>query len=175
MKNHPLDEEIDAPLQTINSATLYATALFVESDTMQKKGERLATDFAGSTTAKWTADALAQNIQKETPSGEDQYAIGSRHALDPFANAALARRNINDMSIPNWGKYSLNTISYLSASGSAFTRIQDGGHSFADQLVSVSVGNFIGLFFYEAFLSEEQKFNVSLKNDALFIQTNWAF
>lgn len=175
MKKNLIDSEADEPLRIINGVTLYTTALFVQSDTDKKRAQRLATDFAGSSAARWTTSALARNIQKETPAGTDDYALGSHHALDPFANSALTRRNVKEMSIPTWGKYSFNALSYLSASGSAFSRVQEGGHSFADQLVSVSIGNFIGLFFYEAFLSQEKNLNVSLNKDFISVKTAWSF
>ena len=175
MKKNLIDSEIDEPLRIINGVTLYASALLVDNDTALERANRLATDFAGSAVAQWTTSALTHNIEKETPSGTDEYAIGSHHALDPFANSALTRRNVNDMSISNWGKYSFNALSYLSASGSAFSRVQEGGHSFADQLVSVSIGNFIGLFFYEAFLSQEEKLNISINKDYIFVKTSWSF
>lgn len=175
MKKNLIDSEVDEPLRIINAVTLYTSAMFVQSDTAKKRTQRLATDFVGSSAARWTTSALARNIQKETPTGNDDYAIGSHHALDPFANSALTRRNVNDMSIANWGKYSFNALSYLSASGAAFSRVQEGGHSFADQLVSVSIGNLIGLFFYEAFLGEETNLNVSLNKDFIYIKTAWSF
>jgi hypothetical protein len=140
--------------------------------------QRLAVDFTGSTTARFTTTTLNSLIKKETPSGGDDYAIGSHHALDPFANSALTRRNVADMSIPTWGKYTINTISYVSAAGSAFTRVQEGGHSVADQLVSVSIGNFIGLFFYEVFIPEHtelKSIQAQVDNDNFYITTNWSF
>jgi len=140
--------------------------------------QRLATDWAGSTSARYTTSTLNRVIQKETPSGNDDYAIGSHHALDPFANSALTRRNVEDMSIPTWGKYTINSISYLSAAGSAFTRVQEGGHSVADQLVSVSIGNFVGLFFYEVFLGytkDIQNVQVNAGQDKFYISTSWQF
>ncbi len=175
MEKNVIDSKDDEILRSINSALLYSTALLVEDDDYKKRTQRFVTDLAGSATARITTSTLNTIIDKKTPSGNDDYAIGSHHALDTFTNSALTRRNVNDMSIPKWGKYSLNTISYLTASGSAFTRVQEGGHSFADQLVSASIGNFIGLFFYEAFLGQDEKVNVSLYKDSFSIKTTWQF
>ncbi|MFT7003547.1 MAG: membrane-associated phospholipid phosphatase [Sulfurimonas sp.] len=82
------------------------------------------------------------------------------------------------MSIPAWGKYSINTISYLSASGSALSRVQEGGHSFSDQLVNASIGNFIGVFFSEAFLSKnetEKIVEVTAYKGSFNLKTSWSF
>lgn len=175
MKNNLIDSEIDEPLRTLNSVMLYSSAVLVENDTTKEMAKRLATDFVGSAVARNTTNILNTIIKKDSPSKDRDSAIGSHHALDPFAGSALTRRNIDDMSIPLWSKYSLNTISYLSATGSAFTRVQEGGHSFADQLVSASIGNFIGLFFYEAFLGKDEFVEVSVYKNSFSLKTTWQF
>ncbi|MGB3751741.1 MAG: hypothetical protein WA945_09260 [Arcobacteraceae bacterium] len=178
MENNLFDSNIDERLRKINNLTMYVTALAVSDDTNIKKGQRLATNLAGSAVARGTTTALNKIIKKDIPSGDDDYAIGSHHALDPFARSALTRRNVSDMSAPLWLKYSINSLSYVSASGSAFTRVQEGGHSFADQLVSVSIGNFIGLFFYELFLvdaSNLQSIHTSFIDEKAVLSTTWSF
>jgi hypothetical protein len=179
MENNLIDSEADEPLRHINGIALYSTAIFVEDDTDREMMRRLAVDVAGSFTARSTTNILNRNIQKDTPLGDDSYsAIGSHHALDPFANSALTRGNVADMSIPMWGKYTINSISYISSAGSALTRVQEGGHSFGDQLVSVSIGNFIGLFFYEVFLgfdNDLDSIQVNTNKDSFYMLANWNF
>ena len=178
IKHNIFDSNIDENLRTINNLTMYASALAVEKDTNEQKVKRVTVDFIGSATARGTTTTLNKIIKKESPVGDEEYAIGSHHALDPFAKSALTRRNVSDMSSPLWFKYSINTVSYLSASGSAFTRVQEGGHSVADQLVSASIGNFIGLFFYELFLKETnnlQSIQTSFDEDKIMLTTRWTF
>lgn len=178
MKDNIFDSKIDENLRTINNLTMYASALAVEKDTNEQKVKRVAVDLIGSSTARGTTTMLNKIIKKETPAGDEDYAIGSHHSLDPFAKSALTRRNVSDMSSPLWFKYSINTVSYLSASGSAFSRVQEGGHSVADQLVSASIGNFIGLFFYELFLKETnnlQSIQTSFDEDKIMLTTRWTF
>ena len=178
MEHNVFDSNVDETLRHINGITMYASALFVENDTSKEMRQRVVVDWAGSATARYTTTTLNRLIKKKTPSGGDDYAIGSHHALDPFANSALTRRNVADMSIPTWGKYTINTISYASAAGSAFTRVQEGGHSVADQLVSMSIGNFIGLFFYELFIPEHtelKSIQAKVNNNDFYITTNWSF
>lgn len=178
MKHNIYDSDIDEKLRTINDLTLYASALAVKKDTNEQKVKRLAVNIAGSAVARRTTTTLNKLIKKEIPSGDDDYAIGSHHALDPFAKSAMTRRNVSDMTAPLWIKYSINTVSYLSASGSAFARVQEGGHSFADQLVSVSIGNFLGLFIYELFLKDTnnlQSIQTSFSDKNIMVRTNWTF
>jgi hypothetical protein len=175
MKKNVMDSEDDEILRDINGVMLYSSALLVENDDSTRMIHRLATDLAGSTTARWTTNGLNTTISKETPSGNEDYAIGSHHAVDTFADSALIRKNVKDMSIPKWSKYSINTISYLSASGSALTRVQEGGHSVADQLLNASIGNFIGVFFYEAFMQEDETIEVSAGTNSFSLKTIWSF
>ncbi len=104
MEHNLVDSEVDEPLREINGIVLYSSALFVDEDNSQEMMHRLATDFAGSGTARSVTNALNRNIKKETSSENHDFAIGSHHALDTFANSALTRKNVNDMSIPIWFK-----------------------------------------------------------------------
>ncbi|RLA05930.1 MAG: hypothetical protein DRQ51_10825 [Gammaproteobacteria bacterium] len=86
--------------------------------------------------------------------------------------------NVDDMNLNISIKYTINSISYMSASASALIMVQDGVHSFADQLVSVSIGNFIGLFFYEFFLYDTehiQSVKFYTHKDLFYITTSWKF
>ena len=67
----------------------------------------------------------------------------------------MTRRNVALMRLPRWADYSLIGASYLSSSISALVRVEQGGHSFGDQLISASVGNFIGLFMHDLFLLKD--------------------
>jgi len=178
MKHHLYDSDIDETLRTINNITMYATSLAVEEDTTKQRVKRFSVNLFGSAVSRGTTTSLNSLIDKKTPAGTDEYAIGSHHALDPFAKSALTRKNVKDMSAPTWVKYSINSLSYLSATGSAFSRVQDGGHSFADQLVSVSIGNFIGLFFYELLLNDTnnlQSVQTSFHDKNIILTTTWSF
>lgn len=178
MKHNIYDSDIDERLRTINDLTMYATALAVEKDTNKERAKRFAVNLAGAAVARGTTTTLNKVIKKEIPSGDDDYAIGSHHALDPFAKSAMTRRNVSDMNAPLWLKYSINSLSYLSATGSAFTRVQEGGHSFADQLISVSIGNFLGLFFYELLLNDVnnlESIETSFGEKNFMLTSRWSF
>ncbi|MFT7003546.1 MAG: hypothetical protein ACJAWW_000896 [Sulfurimonas sp.] len=58
MKKNVMDSEDDELLRNINGAMLYSSAVLVESDGSRKMVHRLVTDLAGSTTARWTTNAL---------------------------------------------------------------------------------------------------------------------
>jgi len=178
MDHHIIDEEIDEDLRQINGTLMYATAIFEHNETTKQTAKRFAVDAIGSNVAKIVTGEVEYFVTKETPDKKHENAIGSHHATDTFANSALTRKNVEDMSIPTWGKYTLNTISYVSASGSAFARVQEGGHSFGDQMINASIGNFIGVFFYELLLSEEnnvESLNVLVDNENLQVNLKLKF
>ena len=167
--HHVIGEEDDEFYRDINHYETLISALLINDPDYETKGKRLAVEFIGLETTKQTSTMLEKNIHKESPDGTHNDSIGSHHALDAFASSAMNRRNVERMDIPTWGKYALHTISYTSASASAISRVQDGGHSFADQLVSASIGNFMGLFIHDLFLLDESTgIALSLNNN----QTN---
>lgn len=152
-RDHPwFGEEDDEFYRGLNRYETLATALLVDDPDYRQKEKRILVEFIGLETTKQTSTFLEKNIRKKSPDGTHNGSIGSHHALDHFAGSAMNRRNVEQLDIPEWGKYTLNTISYTSASASALCRVQDGGHSFADQLVSASIGNFMGLFFHDLFM-----------------------
>ncbi len=175
MKHPILNSQEDDLYREINGLETYATALFIDDNDSEIKLKRIAVETLGFATARETTNMLNNFVQKETPSRTLKNAIGSHHATDPFAGSAMNRRNVDQLAIPTWGKYSLNTLSYLTASASAFTRIEDGGHSLGDQLVNASIGNFIGLFVHDLFMKEDTHINLSLQKDQALISSHWKF
>ncbi|WP_295054024.1 hypothetical protein [Sulfuricurvum sp.] len=145
-------EEDDEFYRAINHYETLSTAFLIDDPDYEQKGKRALVEFTGLEATKQTSTFLEKNIHKKSPDGTNNGSIGSHHALDHFASSAMNRRNVEQMDIQEWGKYTLNTISYTSASASALSRVQDGGHSFADQLVSASIGNFMGLFLHDLFM-----------------------
>jgi hypothetical protein len=154
-EHHWIGEEDDEFYRAVNRYEMFATAFLINDPDYERKGKRVLVEFTGLEATKQTSTLLEKNIHKESPDGTHNGSIGSHHALDHFAGSAMNRRNVEQMNIPEWGKYTLNTISYTSASASALSRVQDGGHSFADQLVSASIGNFMGLFIHDLFMLDD--------------------
>jgi len=152
-RDHPwFGEEDDEFYRGLNHYETLTTAFLVDNSDYAQTWKRVLVEFTGLETTKQTSSFLEKNIRKKSPDGTHNGSIGSHHALDHFASSAMNRRNVEHLDIPEWGKYTLNTISYTSASASALCRVQDGGHSFADQLVSASIGNFMGLFLHDLFM-----------------------
>ncbi len=175
MQNQPIDNELDDTFRSLNGYETYLSGLFIEDDSYATKGKRVLSEFLAFQTSIIASDTL-NNIDKRSPDNIHYYAIGSQHVLGPFAGSAMTRRNVAQLDIPQWSKYSLNTFSYTAATASALTRVQDGGHSFADQLIGASVGNFIGIFMHDIFmLDDNTAVYASLYNNTQYLQINYRF
>jgi len=154
--------------RAFNGYLTIGTALFVPEKHWEKRAERVILEAVTLRVSRLSSYALETSIQKETPDGSNDGAIGSNHSLPLFTGSALTRRNVEGMDLPEWGSYGLIGVSYLSSTVSALARVEDGGHSFADQLLSASVGNFIGIFFHDLFLLDD---NVNLQTSLTPRQT----
>jgi len=155
---HPWTGEEDngERARDVNTFLTLGTAVLVPEERWQERGRRVVVELVTIRIARVSSSILEANIKKETPDGRNEYAIGSHHAVSPFAGSALTRRNVEGMGLPPWAGYGIVGASYLSAGASALSRVEDGGHSFADQLVNASIGNMIGLFFHDLFLLDKR-------------------
>lgn len=168
------EEEADN-LRTLSTTITYTSAVLIEDNNLTLKAKRVLVESAALYTGKVYVKTTNSHIEHESPSGNNNDAFGSNHAVTPFASAALTRRNLQQMKIPTWSKYSVNTLSYLSASGSAYQRIESGLHSFSDQMYSIAIGNFIALFIHDAFLSKDADLGIDMSQKNPKITMNFQF
>jgi len=159
------DEEDADAFRFVSVAMAYTTAVLVPDDNLTLKGKRVLVELLALETSAGTVRMLNKYAKKDAPNGTYDEALGSNHALIPFAASALTRRNVDQMEIANWGKYSINTVSYLASTGSAYERIESGLHSFSDQLYSVAAGNFIALFIHDAFMANDTQLGIDLSSE----------
>jgi hypothetical protein len=167
---HPvINNENDELMRNMVTVVTLSTAALVPDEKRETKVTRLAVEVGALQFSRWTVDVLNANIDKRNPNGDRYNAIGSHHAVEPFTGAAMTRRNVAEMDLPGWAGYAVAGSTYLMATGSAFIRVQEGGHSFADQLLNASIGHFIGLFFYDVFMAEDADLGVSVSNEGMYV------
>ena len=175
MKHPVLNSKDDSMYRDINGFETYITAVVIDDNDSETKFKRIAVEVLGFSAAKTTTDLLNASVEKENPSKTQNNAIGSHHSVDTFTGSAMNRRNVAQLAIPDWKKYSLNGLSYFTAAASAYARIQEGGHSLGDQCINASIGNFIGLFIHDLFMKEDTHIQMSVQNDSAYLYTNWQF
>ena len=127
-----------------------------------------------------TNNLLKKNIDRKVPSytpvRPDHESFPSNHATEPFAAAALIRRNLEAMPLPKWSEYSLTGVAYLAATGAAWGRVEMGLHYPTDQLGSAAIGNFLALFIHDAFMGEQApQLGLNLGPDHWHAQLGWSF
>jgi len=168
MKDNPDDftfSESDADdLRTLSSTIAYTTAVLVPDEDISEKAKRMIVETSALTFGRVYVTSTNAHIDKTSPDGANEDAFGSNHAVTPFAAAALTRRNVDQMNISLWTKYSIYAINYAAASGSAYQRIESGLHSFSDQMYSMAIGNFIALFIHDSFMADDANLMIDLSN-----------
>ncbi len=166
--------ERDDFMRTVNGIFTGATALAVNDDgNYTRKAKRFLVEGTTLTLARFGTDFIKNNTSKKSPNREHTDALASHHALEPFCGAAMIRRNVSQININTYAKMGVVAFNYYIVSYSALLRVQEGGHSFADQFVNASVGNFIGIFMHDLFMLDDTiSFNIALagSNKALQIQ-----
>jgi len=150
-------------LRTLSTAITYTTAAFVDEN-LTTKTKRFTVQTAALYAGR-AAVTVMNNYEHSAPNGVYDDALGSNHAVTPFASAALTRRNLDEINIPTWTKYSINTLSYAAATGSAYQRVEQGLHSVSDQMYSIAAGNFIALFINDAFMASDYQLGVEFNED----------
>lgn len=170
-----IDEDVSDRLRDVTTLTTYATAFMVPDNNMTIKTRRLVVESAALGAARGIVTIANNQIPKTAPNGWYDEAVGSNHAVTPFAASALTRRNVEQLDIPTWGKYSINTMTYLAATGSMYQRIEQGLHSPVDQLYSIAVGNFLALFIHDAFMASDTQLGIELHPKETKITLNIPF
>ncbi|MGH8258370.1 MAG: phosphatase PAP2 family protein [Steroidobacteraceae bacterium] len=96
---------------------------------------------------------LLKNVAaRERPNGQDAQSMPSSHTSRSAALTALAERNVATLPLGAGARslldFGLDALTY----GTAWARVESGFHFPSDTLVGMSIGNFNGSFFNDAFL-----------------------
>jgi hypothetical protein len=162
-------------LRTLSTAITYTTAVCIEDNNLTLKAKRVLVETGALTLGRQYVSFTNSHVDKTSPDGDNEDAFGSNHAVTPFGSAALTRRNLDQIDMPTWGKYSVNTVSYLAATGSAYQRIESGLHSFSDQMYSAAAGNFIALFIHDLFMADDTDLGIDLSSEDPKITLSFKF
>ncbi len=138
------------------------------SEWLWNKTKGLAVEAAAMSLTTNVTGVLKNTVRRKEPDFDEDddnnyEAFTSAHATEPFASAALIRRDLNYIDMPRWGKNTINIAAYTLAAGSALGRIEMGIHHPSDQLAGAAIGNFLALFVHDAFLGEESPVTVSFR------------
>jgi membrane-associated phospholipid phosphatase len=97
--------------------------------------------------------ALIKNASgRERPNGQDDQSMPSSHTSRAAVLTQLAERNVETLPIGPIARGVLDAGLDALAYGTAWARVESGFHFPSDTLVGMSIGNFNGAFFTDAFL-----------------------
>jgi hypothetical protein len=154
------------PTGSLSDALYYASVLATPSGDepvgwIVDKAKGLAVGAAARFTTIAASDLLKGATGRMRPDESDDTSFPSQHASGMTVNARLTCGNIHALRIPDAAKYTLDAgVIGLTAYGS-WSRVEAGGHFPSDVLVGVALGNFLGRFFDEAFLSLPEGMSVT--------------
>jgi hypothetical protein len=101
-------------------------------------------------------DGLKDATDRTRPDNSGDDSLPSKHTSASAVASAMAARNVEHLDLPDWGKtglkVGLGTLPYVTG----WARVEAGKHYPSDILVGVALGNFLGIFFTDAFLGVKQ-------------------
>jgi membrane-associated phospholipid phosphatase len=93
---------------------------------------------------------IADGLPRDRPEGGND-SFPSGHATQAFAYAAMAYQNIDCLDLPNHYRVFAITLTGLSASATAWARVEAGRHYPTDVLVGAALGNFLAILINQTF------------------------
>ncbi len=115
-----------------------------------------------------TSNLLKSAIDRDEPGKSSDKAEGdafpSNHTTGAFAHAALVRENMKQTKFRRSVANIYTGAAYIAATGSAWGRIEAGGHHLSDQLVGAAIGNFMATFINDAFMGSDSRMEISAGN-----------
>jgi hypothetical protein len=148
-------DTISDNLRNVTDLMMFTTALMTPSgppdEFVENKGRGVGVEALAVVTTITVTNTLKYTVHREQPSGGHESFV-SNHATEPFAHAALIRRNTALLDLSPEAARAIDGSAYVMATGSAWARVEMGLHYPSDQLAGAAIGNFIALFVHDAFL-----------------------
>lgn len=101
---------------------------------------------------------------RERPDGSNKRSLPSGHSSGAFAAMTVANRHISSLP-PAWD-YSLTTLNWGLAAGTAWARVEGNVHFPSDVLAGAALGRFMGLWLEYALFPDNAAIAVDLSPDS---------
>jgi membrane-associated phospholipid phosphatase len=111
-----------------------------------------------------TTEAIKVAANRQRPNGGDN-SMPSGHTSFAAAADSMTARNLEDMPLSRAARITLTAGTDLLTFSTAWARVEAGAHFPSDVLVGMSIGNFFGRMFDNAFLGDDlaQRLTVSFE------------
>lgn len=128
----------------------------------QGKGKEISVGIAAIAATGSATVILKHGTARTRPDGENNQSFPSAHASISSVSLTLASANLDDLSLTKKGRKGLRFGFSVLKAGTAWARVEAKKHYPSDVLAGAALGNFLGLFFNEAFLSPRQRENATI-------------
>ncbi len=150
---------LDASDNLREAAKIGWIATMILADSGDDPGEILFAKLKG-TGVELLSDVATRNLtwaikhasDRERPNGSDDESFPSGHSSDAFVHSSLAVRNADWIPIHDDLRTLVDCTLISLATGSAWARVEGGVHYPSDVLFGAALGNFMAVFFTEAFM-----------------------
>lgn len=102
---------------------------------------------------------LKNAAARERPNGQDTQSMPSSHTSRSAVLTQLAERNIESLDLSPATREVLDVGLDILTYGTAWARVESGFHFPSDTLVGMSIGNFNGAFFNDAFMGLDRHYS----------------
>jgi membrane-associated phospholipid phosphatase len=147
-------------LRAVSSYVYFASVLATPSGSDPKewaldKLRGVAVGLAAIGATDEESNLLKSAAARERPNGQDTQSMPSSHTSRSAVLTTLAKENVEQLGIGVTARrvleFGFDALTY----GTAWARVESGFHFPSDTLVGMSIGNFNGAFFSNAFLGLE--------------------
>ena len=149
-------------LRSASSYVYFASVLATPSGDdpkawMLDKLRGTAVGFAAIGVTDEESSLLKSAAARERPNGADDQSMPSSHTSRSAVLTQLAERNVESMDLPPAARTALDLALDGLTYATAWARVESGWHFPSDTLVGMSIGNFNGAFFNDAFMGLPQQ------------------
>lgn len=145
----------------LTTGAYYSTAILNDSGIREgnigkiswNKARGMVTGFGAFTLDYGVTELLKSAIDRERPDGKSDGSFPSLHASGAAVQATLASRNLEFMPLTRRGRVVFTTGLHILSGSIAWARVEAGHHFPSDVLAGYALGNFIGNFVNDAFVT----------------------
>lgn len=122
---------------------------------------------------------LKKQIGRERPDGRDRLSMPSGHTSTAFTHARWIIEDLDYLDLPSQTRTDLQVATWVTAASVGWARVEANRHYPTDVLLGAALGNFVTVFFREAFFEptdpDAPSLAVTLDGSTAMLGLRWRF
>ena len=122
---------------------------------------------------------LKKQIGRERPDGRDRLSMPSGHTSTAFTHARWIIEDLDYLDLPSQTRTDLKVATWVTAASVGWARVEANRHYPTDVLMGAALGNFVTVFFREAFFEEigpdAPSLTIALEGSTTMVGLRWRF